>query len=498
MVPFRTSGFRRLLALLALFGVASPVCSQTPAVTPSVPATTIAPVKLPGLATWSGDLDGLLKRRTFRLLVPYSKTLYFIDRGRQMGVVAEFGQALEDWLNKKYGAKHLRQHVVFVPTPRDELFDALNAGKGDAIAANLTITPERQALADFTTPWLRDVKEIIVTGPASPAIATVDELSGKTVHVRSSSSYATHLEALNKQFVAKGKPLLLIKPLSDDLEDEDILEMVSAGLLPFAVVDDHKAQVWAQIFPKLVSRPDLAINTGGEVAWAIRKGSPLLKAELNAFFTQHQSGTSFGNTIRRRYFGGVKAVRSAVSDSEVKKFTELIALFQKHGGTVNFEPLMLAAQGYQESHLDQSRRSQRGAVGVMQLLPSTASAPPISIQGVERDADTNIRAGATYMRYLMDQYVNDPQLTPRNRMLMTFAAYNAGPGNLRKFRREAKAQGLNPDIWFNNVEQGAAKVVGRETVQYVSNIYKYFIAYELATERIQETALARKAMAPAK
>jgi membrane-bound lytic murein transglycosylase MltF len=462
----------------------------------SAPAASVAQgvrpaVALPGMQAWKGDFDGMLQRRTLRLLVPYGKTLYFIDRGRQMGVAAEFGQALETWLNKRHAKSHLRIHVVFVPTPRDELLQALKDGRGDAVAGNLTVTPERLAEVDFASPWLRDVKEIVVTGPAAATLADLSALSGQTIRVRASSSYATHLAALGARFAAEGRKPIDVRPISEDLEDEDILEMVSAGLLPLAVVDQHKAEAWKGVLPGLTLRTDLAINDGGDIAWAIRKGSPLLKAELDAFFAEHQAGTSFGNTIRRRYFGQGKGVKSAAGEAELKRFRELIALFEKHGRAVGFNHVMLAAQGYQESQLNQSRRSPRGAVGVMQLLPSTAAAPPVSLTGVDRDASVNIEAGARYMRHLMDRYVADPQLSDRNRTLMTFAAYNAGPGNLRKFRREAKARGLNPDVWFNNVEQGAAKVVGRETVQYVSNIYKYFVAYELALERAREQAAAQ-------
>jgi membrane-bound lytic murein transglycosylase MltF len=448
-------------------------------------------VSLPGLRDWTGDFDGILQRRTLRVLVPYSKTLYFIDRGRQLGVAAEFGQALETWLNKRHGASHLRINVVFVPMPRDELLDALAKGRGDAVAGNLTITPERLKHVDFASPWLRDVREIVVTGPKSPTLATLRDLAGQTIRVRSSSSYANHLAALNARFAAEGLKPIDVRAISEDLEDEDILEMVGAGLLPFAVVDEHKARSWSKVFPGLTLRPDLVVSSGGDIAWAIRKDSPLLKAELDAFFGEHRAGTSFGNTIRRRYFGQGRGAKNAVDERELKRFRDLIALFEKHGRAAGFNPVLLAAQGFQESQLDQSRRSPRGAVGVMQLLPTTAAAPPIGLAGVDRDASINIEAGARYMRHLRDRYVNDPQLSERNRALMTFAAYNAGPGNLRKFRREAAAKGLNPDIWFNNVEQGAAKVVGRETVQYVSNIYKYFVAYELALERAREQGSAQ-------
>lgn len=474
----------RLLLALALCGIAGgQAAAQAPKPPPGIPA--------PGIGPWHGDLDGMLERRVFRLIVPYSRTLFFVDRGRQMGVSAEFGMAFEAWLNKRHAKNHLRQNVVFVPMARDEMITALNEGRGDAIAANLTITPERSALVDFAPPWLHDVRELVVTGPAAPALATIDDLAGQEIHVRASSSYAPHLEALSRALAARGKPSIRIRPAEDDLEDEDLLEMVNAGLLPLAIVDQHKAEAWATAFPKLTVRKDLAISSAGEIAWAIRKGSPALKAELAAFFAGHQSGTSFGNTIRRRYFGGAAAARSAASSREISKFNGLVTSFRTHGTGHGFDYLMLAAQGYQESQLDQRRRSPRGATGVMQLLPRTAAAPPVSSPDIATSADTNIRAGAIYMRHLMTTYVQDPALSERNRLLMTLAAYNAGPGNLRKFRRIARERGLDPNIWFNNVEQGAAHAVGRETVQYVSNIYKYYLTYRLLIERETELNAAR-------
>jgi membrane-bound lytic murein transglycosylase MltF len=443
------------------------------------PRAAPAAVTLPGLKLWAGDLDGMLKRRIVRVLTPFNQTDFFIDRGRQMGVNAEFARALEDWLNKRHARSHLRQHVVMVPMPRDRLFTALAEGRGDVIMANLTITPERQAIVDFSAPRLTRVKEIVVVGPASPRLERLDDLAGQILPIRPGSSYASHIAVLSNRLQQEGKAAIRITPLSDTLEDEQILAMVNAGLLPLAVVDDHRARLWAAVHPKLQLRNDLVINDGGEIAWAIRKGSPLLRAELDAFLEEHRTGTGFGSTVHRRYFGGARAVRGATTANELKKYEALAASFRTHAGATSLDPLLLAAQGYQESQLVQARRSPRGAVGIMQLLPSTAAAAPVSVNNVADSADANIMAGARYMRHLMDKYVNDPGPDPLNRLLMTFAAYNAGPGNLRKFRREASAMGLDPNVWANNVEQGAAKIVGRETVQYVANIYKYYLAYDL-------------------
>jgi len=434
---------------------------------------------------WTGDLDGMLKRRFVRFLVPYNKTLYMIDRGRQMGLVAELGQAFEAWLNAKYAKGHLKIHVVFLPAARDALIPDLTEGKGDVAAGELTITPERQTVVDFATPWVRDVKEVVVTGPGSPGLASLEDLSGKEAFVRASSAYFSNLRRLNADFAARGLPSIAIHPIDEDLEDDDILQMVSARLLPFAIVDDYQAKIWARILPGLRVRDDLVIHDDGAIAWAVRKNSPLLEKELAAFIAAHGRDTSFGATVMRRYFTGPEALHNAASPLVMQRFHELLLVFERAGAKYGFDDLMLMAQGYQESELDQSRRSPRGAVGVMQVLPSTAAAPPVNIRGVDRDVQANVDAGAAYLRLVRDRYVNDPALKDPDRTLMTFAAYNAGPGNFWRFRQAAAASGLDQHVWFNNVETGAARLIGRETVQYVANIFKYYISFRLAEERLE-------------
>jgi len=450
---------------------------------------------IPENATWFGDFDGMREQRQIRMLVPFSKTFYFIDRGgEQFGMTYEIGRTFEDWINKKYKTKSLRINVVFIPVSRDRLLTGLVDGLGDIAAGNLTITPERETLVEFANPFATGVKEVVVTGPEAPALTTVDDLAGQEVFVRPSSSYFEHLQAMSAGFEASGRAALVLSPLDEDLEDEDILEMVNAGLLPWAVVDEHKAVLWAEVFTDLAVRSDLAVNEGGQIAWAIRKNSPLLRQEIDEFTAKHKIGTTFGNTLKKKYFGSTKYAKRATAQAEIEKFDHLVELFRTYGQRYGFDYLMLAAQGYQESRLDQSARSPRGAIGIMQLLPSTAADPSVAIAGIDESAENNVHAGVKYMRLLVDKYLDDPALDDKNRTLMAFAAYNAGPGNLRKFRRLAEKSGLDPNVWFHNVEHAAAKVVGRETVQYVSNIYKYYIAYNLALKRVAERSVAKEAV----
>ncbi|TCL75685.1 lytic transglycosylase F [Rhizobium sp. BK251] len=437
------------------------------------------------LGVYTGDFDTLQKKRLVRVLVPFSKTIYFIDKGAELGTAVEFGRALEKVLNtgKKKEIEKIR--VAFIPTRRDELIAALIQGRGDVIMANLTITPSRLAQVDFTAPLFDKATEVLVTGPATPEIGSLDDLGGKEVTARKSSSYYEHLLELNKQRKAEGKPEIIVTPMDENLEDEDLLEMVNAGLLPWTVVDSYKANIWATVFPDIKIREDLAIASEGQIAWAIRKDSPKLKAALDAFVKDHKIGTTFGNILKNRYYTSDKMLHRAYAPNDVERFKELVAIFRKHAQTYSFDYIMLIAQGYQESQLDQSRRSPRGAVGVMQLLPSTASDKDVGIRDIATSADRNVEAGTKYLRHLIATYIDDPKLTPDVQFLFAFAAYNAGPGNLRKFRAKTSEMGLDPDRWFGNVENGAAAVVGRETVQYVSNIYKYYVAYSLLAKRLE-------------
>jgi membrane-bound lytic murein transglycosylase MltF len=438
---------------------------------------------LPPLPPWTGDFDGMKKRRVIRILVANSKTLYFIDRGRELGIDHDYAVAFEKALNAKYKTGSLKIRIALIPVPRDKLLSGLLDGTGDIAAGALTITPERWETVDFATPLASGVHEVLVTGPAAPTLSTLNDLSGLEIQARASSSYFTHLKAFSDDMVSRGLKPIQLDAAEEDLEDEDLLEMVNTGLLPFVVVDRYKALLWAKVFKQIAVREDLVLNQGGDIAWAIRKESPLLKAEIDAFMKTHKVGSTFGNMLVTRYLKNTKFLKNAYSPEELKKYERLVSVFKKYSGQYSFEYLMMVAQGFQESQLDQTAQSHRGAVGVMQLLPSTAADPAIGVTGIDKDPDKNIQAGIKYMALLRDKYVNDPAISDKNKLLMTFAAYNAGPGNLRKFRRLAEKMKLDPNVWFDNVEIAAAKIVGVETVQYVSNIYKYFIAYDLVEKR---------------
>ena len=429
---------------------------------------------------FTGDFDAMVERRLIRVAVTFNRTHYFVDEGQQRGMAYEALKSFEDDLNAQTKTGHLKVNVVFVPLPRDQLFPALLNGKVDLVAAMLTVTPERQAVVAFSEPTRTDVNEVVVTGPGAPQMATVDDLAGKEVFVRKTSAYYSSLVRLNEQLKERGKPAVVLRAAPEVLEDDDLLEMVNAGLVPIIVVDDYLAEFWSQVFTNLNVHRDIAVRSGGSLAVAVRKENPELREVVNTWIRKHGQGDAFRNTVERRYLKSVKYAKNAASEAERRKFEAMVDLFRKYGSQYDIDYLLMAAQGYQESTLDQDAKSHVGAIGVMQIMPATGKELDV---GDITQLEPNIQGGVKYMRFMMDHYFADEPMDDLNKGLMTFAAYNAGPGRLRKLRREAEERGLDPNVWFGNVERVASERIGRETVQYVSNIFKYYVAYRLIVDR---------------
>ena len=439
---------------------------------------------------WTGDLPGMVERRMVRVLTTYSKTQYFIDRGTPRGTAYDQGKLLEEALNKKFASGNLKVNVQFVPLSRNELLPALLEGKGDIVMADLTVTPERSKTVDFVDPWIAGVDEIVVTSPNGPAIGSVDDLSGKEVFVRESSSYHESLVKLNERFKSEGKAPVILTPAPEELEDEDLLEMAHAGLVDVLVVDNHKAWFWQRVWPTLKIYPAVTLRTGGEIAWAIRKDSPEIRNAINAFLETNGKNSLTARMIFRRYLLNTQYVKGASAEQARKRFAALVALFRKYGQKYSMDWMLMAAQGYQESRLDHSARSHVGAIGVMQVMPATGKELKVGDITV---LEPNIHAGVKYMRGMVDRYFANEPMDDVNRLLFAFAAYNAGPGRVRQLRKEAAEDGLDPNIWFNNVERIASARIGRETVTYVSNIYKYYVTYLLIQgEYLQRRDLKKK------
>jgi len=443
---------------------------------------------------WTGDWDEVVKHRVLRLLVVYSKTGFFYDKGRPRGIIAEYAEQLELALNKKLHTRAQKFGVALITVAPNQLLQALNEGIGDVIASTVIVSREREGMVDFTIPLYSGAKVVLVTNKNEPAITRPDDLSGHTIYVPKVSMAYGALQELNQKLTGAGKQEIAIREADPNLTEEDLLEMTNAGLIPATVALEIRAELWSAALPDITVHSDIVFKDNGDIAWAIRKNSPQLKAVLDDFVKKNRQGTAFGKLMFQRYTTSIKFIKNATSSNEIKKFRAYVTYFQKYAQEYDFDYLMLGAQGYQESMLQQDRISPRGAVGIMQVIPEYAAASPINIRNVH-NADGNIHAGTKMLAQIAKTYFSDPNITPMNRTMLSFAAYNAGPNRIVRLRKEAEQKGLDPTQWFGNVELVVAKDIGRETVQYVSNIYKYYVAYKMAAEQAQLREKAKQGFA---
>jgi membrane-bound lytic murein transglycosylase MltF len=427
------------------------------------------------------DLDGLLKRRYIRVLTTLNQTNFFLHHGRFFGYEYEIIKGYEKELNGGKKGKGLPTVIEFIPVNRDELIPKLVAGYGDIAAAGLTITDSRRRLADFTMPYLSGIDEVIVTHKQAFKPNTLEDLAGRRIFVRKSSSYYESLVAFNNKLQDSGKRPVQVVAADENLETEDILELVNTGAVDFTVSDSHIANIWAEIFPNLVIRKDLKLRSGGEIAWMVRKNSPKLRTSLNSFLKKHQKGTLLGNIYFKRYYEENPWIKNPLSLDLAKTLLTYKDRLKKYADQYGFDWLLIAALAYQESGFDHTKKNKSGAIGLMQVIPSTGKDKNINISNVHL-LENNIHAGVKYLAFLKKRYFSDPLIRPRDQVRLALAAYNAGPAKIQRVRSKTKEMGLDPNRWFRNVELATLKSVGQETVRYVSNINKYYVIYRFTSE----------------
>ncbi|MFN3251067.1 transglycosylase SLT domain-containing protein [Roseibium album] len=444
---------------------------------------------------FNGDFEAILERGYLRVLIPFSKTGFFIDKGVQRGSSVDLMTELGKHLDELHGKKVADFEIVLIPTPREKLFSNLADGRGDMAVGNLTITEERRKLVSFSTPLLKDVHEVPVTLDSEPELTAPKDLSGRKIYVRKSASYYQSLEALNRKWARDGTKTMQIALADDRFEDEDILEMVAAGTVPMTIVDQHKAELWLEVLEGLKLHPKAAIRTDGEIAIAVRSDAPALLAEINGFAATVKKGTLLGNLIFKKYLQEADYLRNMRDESyqaDLEKFTKL---FERYGEEYKFDWLLIAAQSFQESRFDPKAHSRAGAVGLMQIKPSTAEGDPINIRGIAADTDKNVHAGVKYLRHIADQYFADLAGDQADQTFFALAAYNAGPSRFEKLRKQAEKQGYDPDKWFGNVEWIVAAKIGRQPIEYVGNIYQYYVVFHNIRKHQEAGAAAEKATA---
>jgi len=426
----------------------------------------------------TGDLDVMLKRKSIRVLVVNSKAFYDIEKGKKTGIYNDAIVAFEKQINKKYpnASKHIKTKLIPIPVTREMLIPALNAGYGDVAIADNTISKRRAEQIAFSNPFASGINEILITSSEMDGIAAFEDLSGKEVFVKPSMSYLDSLLQVSETLVHKGLDPIVIRALPEELESEDILELVNDGLIGITIMDDYKAKMWSTVYEKLTLHEDITFREDAELGVMVRKNNPKLLAELNDFIETKRVGDAFAKVATEKYFSSKRYKKLSKSGISKKKFQSLKKTFKKYAEQYELDPLMLMAQAYQESRLREKAKSHVGARGIMQLMPATAREMNV---GSILNTDSNIHAGIKYHKKLKEHYFSDESIAKEDRSLFIFAGYNAGPNRINRYRKIAAERGLNPDKWFGNVEVIAAEKIGRETVQYIQNIYNYYVAYTM-------------------
>ncbi len=429
----------------------------------------ISPLKQP---PYTGDLDAIKKQKLLRVLVSSDLGFYYIEGGAPKGIGAE----LLDYFEKDLRKTEPKINVQIIPLARDQLIPALNRGSGDLIIANLTITDSRKEKVDFSTPTLSGIEEWVVTNKKTPAMTTPEQLSGKEVWVRASSSYFESIQALNKALTKKGLPPVIVNFVEETLQDYELVGMLNNGYVKAIVLDSHKASLWLKMMDNIQVHKAIPLRKDGKIGWAMRKYSPQLKAVVDNFITTSVSGKVLGNVIYGKYIDNTNWLNKALDPDKIAQLEKLTALFSRYGEQYDFDHLLIAAVAYKESSFNNNVVSNRGAVGMMQVLPSTALDPNINIKNVQQ-LENNVHAGVKYMAFLRRQYFSNEAISAENKVYFTLASYNAGPGNVEKMRKLAARQGYNPNVWFNNVEVVMRKHIST-TVNYVSTISRYYVIYK--------------------
>lgn len=430
--------------------------------------------------------------RFITVLIPYDRTRFFIKNGEPQGFEFELVRTFEQQLNESRAAGDPAVQAIYVPTRFSELVPLLAEGIGDIAAGGLTITAEREEQVDFSAPYLENVAELIVAHVAAEPLDSLEDLAGRRLVVLRGSSYVESLNELNERFAAAGLDAVEIVEAAPELGSEDLLEMTHAGIIDYTVADRHIAALWAGVLDGIHVYEDIAVAEGGAIAWAIRTNAPELKADVDAFMETVRKGTLIGNILFSRYYENTSFIDNPLDDDGLDDLVRYREVFERHAAEQGLDWRLVAAVAFQESRLDPEARSAAGAVGLMQLLPATAA-----YVGIDDPApiEANIRAGVRYLAYLRDEVFVDEALDAQVRQHFMLAAYNAGPRRVRELRQLTEAQlGLDPDRWFFNVERAAQAEIGNETVRYVTNVNKYWLAYQLGDALLAERKEQRDAV----
>ena len=434
---------------------------------------------------WSGSYSEMIGRGEIRMAVPYNRTIYINEKGVPRGLSVEVSKGFARWVNTKYAGqlKGGSVSIKLVPTVAPELLNSLSSGRADIAIGDIglyePIPNSQQFIVNHAS---KEGQEVLLTGPGSPPLKKMADLSGQTVYGSRNTNFQKTFSALNKELKRNGKLLINLASPLGDLDDEDLLEMLNSGLISYVTVADWKFKLWQSIYKNITVHADLSVQDSGWVGWVVRSTNRDLNDDLIDFYESDDFVKSLSAFRQDDYKQHLKGLKDPMDKTVWTRFESMRPLFNRFGAQYKLSPLILASLGFQETLLNQSAVSAVGAIGVMQLMPATGMSLGV---GDIHLLEPNLHGGADYMNQLISKYFPDVQFEGNNRSLFAVASYNIGPNNVAKARERAKDIGFDPNRWFGNVEFTATEHMGYEPMIYVRNVYKYYISYSLKLKEIQ-------------
>ena len=439
-----------------------------------------------------GGLDAARERGFLRMAVAPDPLMIAFDGEAALGVAISIATELEIFLSGLPGASPTPTVVVPTPTPRNAIVDSLVEGRTDFSTLTVSSAEETEEL-QYTQALIEDVNDVPVLSPDLEGIETIDDLVGIPIYVQENGRYAANLERLNAARAEEGKELLTVRLVDERLDDYDLMELVEIGVIRATVATDFKANFWNTIYTSAVVRDDIELTPDGRIVWSVRESNDQLLETLDDFADIAKKGTLLGNVVLNQYADSADWIENIGTEDSRRLIDEVGPVIERYSDEYGFESELVIAQAYQESRLDQTKRSHVGAIGVMQVMPTTAADPVVGIPDVTT-LDNNVNAGIKYLRWLRDTFFDDPEISTLDQTLLSFAAYNAGPGGVRRAQKRAVELGLDPNVWFENVEVAIQQAVSREPAIYVRNIFKYYVSARLLEELEAEAEVARESV----
>lgn len=413
------------------------------------------------------SLSDIIEAGKLRFVTQNNAHTYYTYRGEPVGFEYDLAAAF---------AEELGVELEVITLPWSELFNALEENQGDLLGASITVTPERQETLAFSDGYMVVRQEVIVHA-SNYAVDDLTDIVGMRIHVRRGTSYEKRL----RELMEGGVRIDLV--LEEDVPTEELIRRVAEKEIAATVADSNIALLNRRYYPD--AKITFSISAPQLIAWAVEPNAQALLTEINGFFEEIREAERFDRIYERYYdnirvfdYFDIKVFHDRVS-TRLPRYLEAI---QREADRFHFDWRLIAALAYQESHYHPFARSHTGVRGFMQVTRTTARE-----MGIDNrlDPGQSIYAGVKYLSILRDRFSDIPN--PRDRLLLSMAAYNVGYGHVRDAQEIARKEGLNPNRWssleqvlpflrnpeyYRETTHGYAR--GTEPVRYVNRILTYY------------------------